>query len=167
VTVQAVPTVDDLAEMVAQVWSSYLDPDGTAPLVPTGSGDNGSEVHSSVSITGTWQGAVVFGASALAARRAAAAFLVTAPEAVSQDDVADVLGELANILGGNVKGMLPPGCLLSLPQVVLAPDSATRYPSADQVSGLSGTWLGEPVSVTMWQRRSEAGPGRRQEGGLT
>ena len=45
--------------------------------------------------------------------------------------------------------------LLSLPQVVLAPESATKYPAAVRVSGLYGMWEGEPVSVTMWQSRNE------------
>jgi chemotaxis protein CheX len=43
---------------------------------------------------------------------------------------------------------------LSLPQVVLAPESATTYPSAERVSGLYGLWDGEPVSISMWQSRS-------------
>jgi chemotaxis protein CheX len=153
-TVDVVPTSADLAEMVEQVWSSYLDPEGVDPLIPMEDGDLHSEVHSSVSITGSWQGAVVYASSTSAARQAAAAFLAMEPDEVSAEDLSDVLGELANIVGGNVKAMLPPGCLLSLPQVVLAPDSATRYPSAVQVSGLHGIWKGEPVSVTMWQVKS-------------
>jgi chemotaxis protein CheX len=154
-TVESVPSVDDLAEMVEQVWVSYLDPEGLNPLLPAEVEDNTSEMHSSVSITGSWHGHVVYASSAAAARQAAAAFLAMAPEEVGQEDISDVLGELANIVGGNVKAMLPPGCFLSLPQVVLAPESATSYPSAVQVCGLYGTWLGEPVSITMWQSRND------------
>jgi chemotaxis protein CheX len=51
--------------------------------------------------------------------------------------------------------MLPAGALLSLPQVVLAPDSATKYPSAERITGLYGLWEGEPVSVSMWQSRND------------
>jgi chemotaxis protein CheX len=51
--------------------------------------------------------------------------------------------------------MLPPGCFLSLPQVVLAPATATRYPAAMRISGMYGTWQGEPVSITIWQSRNE------------
>lgn len=158
-TVGTVPSTDDLAEMAEQVWSSYLDPEGMQPLIRAEGGETNAEVHSAVSITGPWEGAVVFGSSRIAAQRAAAAFLAIDVADVSEEDVADVLGELANIVGGNVKAMLPPGCLLSLPQVVLAPDSATRYPSAVQVAGLYGTWSGEPVSITMWQRRSNGAEG--------
>ncbi len=153
----AVPVVNqsDLAEMVEQVWASYLDPEGISPLVPTGDDKQPSEVHSSVSISGSWTGHLVYASSAVGARRAAAAFLDMAPAEVSPDDVSDVLGELANIVGGNVKAMLPPGCFLSLPQVVLAPESAVSYPNAQRLTGLYGIWEGEPVSISMWQSRND------------
>ena len=152
-SVDVVVNENDLAEMVEQVWVSYLDPEGVSPLVPTGDEQQPSEVHSSVSITGSWTGHVVYASSTEAARKAAAAFLAMDSEEVSQEDLSDVLGELANIVGGNVKAMLPPGCFLSLPQVVLAPESATKYPNAERISGLYGVWEGEPVSVSMWQSR--------------
>jgi chemotaxis protein CheX len=150
-----VPNEDDLAEMVEQVWVSYLDPEGVNPLLRTYEVTQSSEVHSSVSITGSWHGHVVYASSEVAAKKAAAAFLAMEVDEVSSEDVSDVLGELVNIVGGNVKAMLPPGCFLSLPQVVLAPESATRYPSAERVSALNGTWEGEPVSVSMWQSRND------------
>jgi chemotaxis protein CheX len=146
---------NDLAEMVEQVWESYLDPEGVSPLIPTYDENQPSEVHSSVSITGSWTGHVVYASSTQAARRAAAAFLAMEVDEVSQDDVSDVLGELANIVGGNVKAMLPPGALLSLPQVVLAPESTARFPNTERISGVYGIWDGEPVSISMWQSRSD------------
>ena len=151
----AVPNEDDLAEMVEQVWVSYLDPEGINPLLRTYEEAHESEVHSSVSITGSWHGHIVYASSTTAAKMAAAAFLAMEADEVSQEDLSDVLGELANIVGGNVKAMLPPGCFLSLPQVVLAPESATRYPSAVRVTALYGSWQGEPVSVSMWQSRND------------
>ena len=146
---------NDLAEMVEQVWQSYLDPEGVSPLMQTYDENQPSEVHSSVSITGSWTGHVVYACSTAAARRAAAAFLAMEIEEVSQEDLSDVLGELANIVGGNVKAMLPPGCFLSLPQVVLAPSGASTYPNADRISGVYGLWEGEPVNVSMWHSRSD------------
>lgn len=141
---------NDLAEMVEQVWESYLDPEGLNPLLQTYDENQPSEVHSSVSITGSWTGHIVYASSILAARRAAAAFLAMEPDEVSEEDLSDVLGELANIVGGNVKAMLPPGALLSLPQVVLAPEATARYPNAQRISGVYGIWDGEPVSISMW-----------------
>ena len=144
---------NDLAEMVEQVWESYLDPEGVSPLIPTYDENQPSEVHSSVSITGSWTGHLVFASSIAAGRRAAAAFLAVEPDEVSPEDLTDVLGELANIVGGNVKAMLPPGALLSLPQVVMAPESTARFPNTERISGVYGLWEGEPVSISMWQSR--------------
>jgi chemotaxis protein CheX len=146
---------NDLAEMVEQVWMSYLDPEGISPLIPTYDENQPSEVHSSVSITGSWTGHVVYACSTVAARRAAAAFLAMEPDEVSPEDLSDVLGELANIVGGNVKAMLPSGCFLSLPQVMLAPETTTKYPNTERISGVYGLWEGEPVNVSMWHSRSE------------
>jgi chemotaxis protein CheX len=154
-SVDVVVSESDLAELVEQVWVSYLDPDGVRPLIPTYDENQPSEVHSSVSITGSWNGVVVYASSAAAARKAAAAFLAMGEDEVGPEDLSDVLGELANIVGGNVKAMLPAGALLSLPQVVLAPESATKLPSAQRITGLYGVWDGEPVSISMWQSRAD------------
>ncbi|GAB1694710.1 chemotaxis protein CheX [Krasilnikovia sp. M28-CT-15] len=160
-SVDVVVSEAELAEMVEQVWMSYLDPEGVDPLIATGDSTQLCEVHSSVSITGSWSGHVVYATSTTAARRAAAAFLAMEPDEVSEEDLTDVLGELANIVGGNVKAMLPPGALLSLPQVVLAPEATTKYPAAERVTGLYGVWGGEPVSISMWQSRADV----KKEGG--
>jgi chemotaxis protein CheX len=144
-------TEGDLAEMVEQVWVSYLDPEGLHPLMIHGDMKQSSDVHSTVSITGNWHGHLVYASSRNAAKKAAAAFLAMEPDEVSQEDISDVLGELANIVGGNVKAMLPAGCFLSLPTVVLAPDTASYYPAAERISGLYGVWDDEPVSISMWQ----------------
>ena len=153
---------NDLAEMVEQVWESYLDPEGINPLIPTYDENQPSEVHSSVSITGSWTGHIVYASSTAAARRAAAAFLAMGVDEVSEEDLSDVLGELANIVGGNVKAMLPPGALPSLPQVILAPESTARYPNAERISGVYGIWDGEPVSISMWHSRAD----NKQEEGV-
>jgi chemotaxis protein CheX len=150
-SVEVLVSADDLIEMVDQVWLAYLDPEGISPLIPTGDEKQPTEVHSLVSITGSWHGHVVYASSTAAARKAAAAFLAIEVDEVGQEDVADVLGELANIVGGNVKAMLPPGCFLSLPTVIMASDTASHYPATERISGLYGAWSGEPVSISLWQ----------------
>jgi chemotaxis protein CheX len=147
------PTRDDLAEIVEQVWSAYLDPEGINPLIPLDDMAVDGDVHSSVSITGSWHGHIVVACSAGAAKLVAAAFLMVEPAEVTDADLADVLGELANIIGGNVKSMLPDGCFISLPHVVTAPASVNHWPSASMVCELAGIWAGEQVSISMWQSR--------------
>ncbi|GAA2515989.1 chemotaxis protein CheX [Pilimelia columellifera] len=149
------PNDIDLKEMVDQVWESYLDPDGSAPLLMTGAGPDRFDAQASVSITGSWHGHVVFACSVPAAKLAAATFLAIPPEEVTEDDLADTLGELANIVGGNVKSMLPTGCFVSLPHVLLAPGALSKWPGVVRVCDLVGEWQGEPVSVSMWQEKRE------------
>jgi chemotaxis protein CheX len=52
--------------------------------------------------------------------------------------------------------MLPPGAFLSLPQVVMAPDTTARYPNTVRISGVYGRWEDEPVSISMWHSRGES-----------
>jgi chemotaxis protein CheX len=152
------PADAELQEIVDEVWASYLDPEGLHPLLPADPAKARFDVMSAVSITGSWHGHVTFACTEKAARNAAAAFLELGPAEVSDADIADVLGELANIVGGNIKSMLPSGCVLSLPHVVVSQGGDTHRPGVVQVAALSGTWQGEPVTVSMWQQRDGGAP---------
>jgi chemotaxis protein CheX len=149
------PTEDDLRIIAEQVWSSYLDPEGIAPLLPmpppSGSID---DVTASVSVTGAWRGHVLVSCSEAASRNAAAALLGIDLDDVSDDDVADALGELANIIGGNVKSLLPEPSALSLPHVHVE-GHAGRYPSSTEICQLAGTWIDESVTVSVLESTAD------------
>ncbi|HWH01553.1 MAG TPA: chemotaxis protein CheX [Pilimelia sp.] len=151
----AAPTAADLSEITEQVWTSYLDPDGEHPLLVAPPVAGPDDVFAAVSISGAWRGHVLVTCSPGAARHAAAAFLAMEPGEVGEDDIADVLGELVNIIGGNVKSMLPTGSFISLPHVTTNAGARTHFPSAVQVCELSGTWRGEHMSFSMWQSEGE------------
>jgi chemotaxis protein CheX len=151
---QPTPTINDLREIAEQVWSAYLDPEGVRPFQQGERRESATAVSASVSLTGAWHGHVVVTCSSEAARHAAAAFLAMETAEVSDDDMTDVMGELANIVGGNVKSMLPAATLVSLPHVVNGANN--RFPTTRQVCELAGTWLDEPFSISMWQGRELA-----------
>jgi chemotaxis protein CheX len=151
---QATPTVEDLREIADQVWTAYLDPEGVRPFEQGEPREATKAVSASVSLTGAWHGHVVVTCSSEAARHAAAAFLAMESEEVGEEDIADVMGELANIVGGNVKSMLPAATLVSLPHVVNGANN--RFPTTRQICELAGTWLDEPFSISMWQSREHA-----------
>jgi chemotaxis protein CheX len=50
------------------------------------------------------------------------------------DDVRDVLGELANVVGGNLKSLFSPGVALSLPMVAEGKDHALHLCESQQVT---------------------------------
>jgi chemotaxis protein CheX len=148
------PTEDDLRVIAEQVWSSYLDTDGASPLLPFPAQERRDDVSASVSVTGAWRGQVVVSCSDTASRNAAAALLGIEHEDVTDDDVTDALGELANIIGGNVKSLLPEPCALSLPHVLME-KTAGRYPSVTEICSLNGTWLDESVTVSVLESTAD------------
>jgi chemotaxis protein CheX len=78
-------------------------------------------------------------------------------DVVPDEDIADVLGELANIVGGNVKSMLPNGCALSTPYYVGRGEALVGTdPGTECVAELVGEWRNETLSVAMWQDRAES-----------
>lgn len=67
---------------------------------------------------GAWKGAVLLECSETLARRWTSRLLsMTEPTEVT-DDVRDAMGELVNMVGGNLKSVLPRGVGLSMPSVV-------------------------------------------------
>lgn len=71
-----------------------------------------------VNLSGDWNGTVLVECDRGQACRFAGRFLSVDPPGNVDDDVRDVLGELANMIGGNLKCLLTPGMRLSSPSVV-------------------------------------------------
>ncbi|MDQ2650676.1 MAG: chemotaxis protein CheX [Actinomycetota bacterium] len=106
---------DDLAGLGDAIWTSIL---GTPALpscdpAPTGL----RSVTACVHISGSWDGTVSVSLPwGLAEEVAATMFGLPAAE-LTTAEVLDAVGELANIAGGNVKGMVDGASDLSLPVV--------------------------------------------------
>jgi chemotaxis protein CheX len=141
---------DALYGIAGQIWNAYLGAAMSNPLVRTE--ERGApEVVASISVTGSWDGHVVVGCSATAATLIAAAMLDLDPDDVVPADILDAAGELVNVVGGNVKSLLPQPSLLSLPLTTRGDGRHIRYPGTREVCGLSALWQGELVSITVLQ----------------
>lgn len=105
-----------------------------------------------VQISGEWDGAVALQVSVPFARQAAVAMLGIELDAVNTADQRDALGELANIVGGNFKALLPEPCRLSLPVVIEGADYELRLPGTAQVLQVTLQVAGEPVQVLVFHR---------------
>lgn len=77
-----------------------------------------------------------------AGRAANAMFARAAP---SIEDMRDALGELTNVIGGNVKALFPIHSRLSLPATVVPEHALTLAPSS--VDRVWFDWEGEPLLV--------------------
>lgn len=113
----------------------------------------GASIASSlVGIAGRWDGAVIVDcATAVAHELASTMFGVPADE-VGRDQVEDALGELANMIGGNLKALLPSPCALSLPTVVEGRDYRVRVPGATIVRDVHFTLPGGGLRVLVAER---------------
>ena len=79
-------------------------------------------VTAAVYFAGAWRGAVLLECTRLQARTFAQLLMSIGPPETIDEDVRDTLGELANMLAGNLKSVLPGGVVLSMPSVIEGSD---------------------------------------------
>ena len=149
--VSAVAVIDGVVveAMLGDIFTALL---GGADVYPAPVDESALALTASVSMTGEWPGHVAVACSEAFASRFASRLFLT--DTVSEADVVDAIGELANVVGGNVKSVVPGPNVLSLPHVV----RGTEYlPSAVETVRLDLCWEGEPLRVTVWAAaRTEA-----------
>ncbi len=95
-----------------------------------------------VNMTGYWEAAVLLECSQLQARQFAGHILSMDPPEAVDDDVRDVLGELANMIGGNLKSEMPAGLLLSMPAVMDGSHSGLHFCGSRASQSLSFQYAG-------------------------
>lgn len=123
-----------LHEIVSEIWEGML---GLAVVRSAEASDltGGRQVYAAVQITGAWDGAVIIECQEAAAEVFAAALLgLDDGESAEDDEVHDVMGELANMAGGNLKAVVGRESQLSLPTVVVGEDLDLAVPGAAIVS---------------------------------
>jgi chemotaxis protein CheX len=133
---------DDLRSMVDEIWSSLFDPppEDAADESPI----DGDVVAGYVDIAGGWDGRVLVSTTQEGALAIAAAMLALPVSHVAADDLADAMGELANIVGGSVKSCVDGHSTLSLPAVSRVGAEPPRAPHSLQVTAV---WRDYPLRV--------------------
>lgn len=128
---------DDIIAITRDVWASFLDLELTA--VPAEAAVlTGPVLAAVVRISGAWEGSVQLLCTQEHAAAAAAGMFARRVGEVSGDEVCDALGELANIVSGNLKSLLPAPSVLSIPCV-------RPVSSAASASGKPERGAGEPL----------------------
>lgn len=107
----------EINQIVTDVFSAMLSTEAV-PCPTCEVSATGPQLTAAIFFAGSWKGAVLVDCSTLLARQWTAK-LVSAelPDHVT-DDVRDAMGELVNMIGGNLKSVLPHGVGLSMPTVV-------------------------------------------------
>jgi chemotaxis protein CheX len=117
-------SMEMLSEIVKSVFLTMMDLELSSSDKPWHAG--GERLTSFVQLTGEWNGAVLLECSRKQACHFAGRILAMDPPETVDDDVRDVLGELANMIGGNMKCGMTPGVRLSMPTVLDGSDYDLR-----------------------------------------
>lgn len=144
---QAITALIDEATVEAiagEAWIALVGEDELLVPVP---GDLPADTLSAwVDVVGPWTGSVVLTTGRQTAADLTRALLrEAAPELLDHEDVADAFGEIANVVGGNVKAALPGPSTLGLPQVGAAP----AVGDSEDVCRLEVRWRGQPLVVSV------------------
>jgi chemotaxis protein CheX len=109
----------ELNSLTKEIWSSMANMNLEPSLEVVRPDKENGYVVASVQIVGAWKGAVRLDMDMKLARLTTANLLAVEESEVSQDDIRDSAGELANMTGGSFKGLLSQPCNLSLPSVAI------------------------------------------------
>ncbi len=119
------------------------------------------QLTSAVHLSGVWNGALLLECDRREACQFAGRFLsMDSPKAVT-DDVRDVLGELANMIGGNIKSAVAAGLSLSMPSVTDGSDYGLRVCGSQVQDRLSFQCEDGPFWVTLLAMAPEKSMGSR------
>jgi chemotaxis protein CheX len=80
--------------------------------------------RSTVRLDGAWTGTLTVSCSPELTRSVAGIFVGKTRDEVSEAEMLDALGEIANMTGGNLKAVLPGPCGLSTPRSIRGPAAA-------------------------------------------
>jgi hypothetical protein len=139
----------DVYAIAGDVFAAMVD--GEPGLLVPWPGDvpmDGHDVAAWVDVDGPWRGRASLETSSESAASLTRALLrLPESEQVADEDLVDALGELANVVGGNVKALLPEQGTLGLPRVATTlPDD----PTARAVQRLPLGWRGRSLVLTVW-----------------
>jgi chemotaxis protein CheX len=142
-----------ICEVTESVWTSVLGLTVARGPVDPMHGDQ--TIRACVHISGAWEGVVTVESTSDLARRAAAILLGVEEESATPEELSDTLGELTNIIGGNIKGLLPEPSRLSVPAVFRGNDSNLTVKGSRLVSAVGFQCEGQPLRVTLMRREPE------------
>jgi chemotaxis protein CheX len=154
--VQAVSVPSDaIRSIAAQVWESLFDAEAVQ-VAPLADDDLGPGLMTfSVDVYGGWEGTVSLTCAAVVGEEMTRRMLAL-PDSDDVDplDLEDALGEVVNVIGGNVKSLVD-GCTLGLPRV--GDDTVHTEPP---LATLYLAWGSRAIRVSVHARTGQpSGPG--------
>lgn len=139
----------ELTDLTRDIWSTFVQVD-LWPVADPGGPVADETVTGCIYISGGWEGTVFLELTREHAEHAAQVMFAAAPGTLSEDDVSDALGELTNMVAGNVKGALLAPTRLSLPWVARGASYAVRVPGTALLERVLFQSAAGPMRVSVW-----------------
>ncbi len=127
----------DLGEVTESVWTSMLGFEIFTTDEPYDYTADGRYLVGCVQITGAADAAVLVDVPEALGKQLAMTMFGMDESEISDDEVWDALGEMANMIGGNVKGMVVGDTALSLPTVAEGRDYRVVVPGGGLIQSLT------------------------------
>ena len=106
----------------------------------------------SISITGAWNGNVLVQCTDELAREIGTVMFGSDADTISKPEVRDAMGEITNMVGGNLKRVLPSPSSLSLPSVMFGSDISWKVPGPANIRIFCILVSGKLLVVTIVKR---------------
>ena len=147
-----VVTADQITSIAQEVWKSFLDMSLLPhPLGPDAPPPAGVTLTGCVHVSGEWNGSVFLQCDLAVAAAAAEAMFAAEPGTLSPEEVSDALGELTNMVGGNVKSLLPAPSKLSVPSIAQGESYSVRVPGAVLLDRIVLVSTPGPLHISVWK----------------
>jgi len=144
-------TYDCVIEQIVQsIFSTMLELELLRANGPSAIEDD--SILAAIQIAGEWMGSVVLELPADVARKATASMLQIPLAEVALVDQCDVAAELVNMVGGNLKSLLPGPSFLSLPTIVSGRAIGLQVHDAELIDEVSLTCEAGDVRVWLYAR---------------
>ncbi len=144
---------DDVAAIVQEVWSSMLGLD----IAPVDAPHHiaGHAIAGSVGVTGASDCLISMEMGIETAKIVGATMFMMGVDEISMNDVVDAVGEMTNMVGGNIKSLLPEPSTLSLPVVAQGESPTLKVVGAQNLLSQLFMVGDGPVLVSVWNRQAK------------
>lgn len=139
-----------MREVVDEVWEAVV---GTPLAAADGTVLSGRhELAATVPYLGSWRGAIVMRLDATLARLVGARMFMMPADALSDTEIHDAVGEVCNMIGGNLRAHLSTACELGTPTIVTGVDLEVAIPDATPIASLHYRSGDDAVAFTLLQQ---------------
>ncbi len=142
---------EDIVAITQNIFSTMLEME-SHPIAADETSDRDSEVVGCIQIVGEWSGTVLLKTPVALATAAGSRMLMMNAEEVEDADRQDTVAELTNMIGGNIKSIVPSPSGLSLPTVTNGTDFKLRLYGSSVISETAFRCDGHVFSVIVLEK---------------